>query len=335
MGTSSGKPPIRMAQYGTKHAHAPGVLSVMLADAEVELTGVFEPDPERLRQLQQAGEKPWSDVNWYDDPSEFLDDPTITAVASEGGNAESLDHTDAIIDAGKHAFYDKPAGDDYARFESIIARAREKSLLVQMGYMFRYHDGFERILNWANSGLLGHVFSVRAHISTSIPSQYRASLAQFAGGVYFDLAGHMIDLVVHILGRPERITSFMQHADKSGVDIPDNTLSVFEYDAALGFIDIAAMEAPPMARRFEVYGTEGSAIMQPFEPADTLRLCLLKPKAGFPSGVSILKLEARPRYVASLEAFVRDLRGEKQPDRTLDHELMVQETLLRATGRIQ
>ena len=124
MGTSSGKPPIRMAQYGTKHAHAPGVLSVMLADAEVELTGVFEPDPERLRQLQQAGEKPWSDVNWYDDPSEFLDDPTITAVASEGGNAESLDHTDAIIDAGKHAFYDKPAGDDYARFESIVARAR-------------------------------------------------------------------------------------------------------------------------------------------------------------------------------------------------------------------
>ncbi|MCY3801244.1 MAG: Gfo/Idh/MocA family oxidoreductase [Chloroflexi bacterium] len=335
MSTNSGKPPIRMAQYGTKHAHARGVLSVMLADNEVEVTGVFEPDPEQRIQLEQAGEKPWSEVNWYDDPSEFLDDPTITAVASEGSNAESLDHTDAIIDAGKHAFYDKPAGDDYGRFESIVACAKEKSLLVQMGYMFRYHDGFERILSWANSGVLGHVFSVRAHISTSIPNEYRAALAEFKGGVFYDLAGHVIDLVVYILGRPKEVTSFMQNSDTSGPPIPDNTLSVFEYDAALGFIDIAAMEAPPMARRFEVYGTEGSAIMEPFEPADTLRLCLREPKAGFPAGVSILKLEARPRYVKSLEAFVSDIRGEKQPDRSLDHELLVQETLLRATGRIE
>ena len=89
-----------------------------------------------------------------------------------------------------------------------------------------------------------------------------------------------------------------------------------------------------MARRFEVYGTEGSAILEPFEPADTIRLCLLKPGANFPAGGSMVKLEARPRYVASLEAFVRDLRGEKKPDRTLDHELLVQETLLRATGKL-
>ena len=221
MSTNSGKPAIRMAQYGTKHAHARGVLSVMLADSEVDVTGVFEPDAERRIQLEQAGEKPWSEVNWYDDPSEFLDDPTITAVASEGSNAESLDHTDAIIDAGKHAFYDKPAGDDYGRFESIVARAKEKSLLIQMGYMFRYHDGFERILSWANSGVLGHLFSVRAHISTSIPNEYRAALAEFKGGVFYDLAGHVIDLVVYILGRPKEVTSFMQNADTSGPPIPD------------------------------------------------------------------------------------------------------------------
>ena len=90
-----------------------------------------------------------------------------------------------------------------------------------------------------------------------------------------------------------------------------------------------------MARRFEVYGDEGSAIMEPFEPAKTLRLCLAEAKDGYPAGVSVLKLEDRPRYVAGLAAFVQDVRGEKRPDRSLDHELMVQETLLRATGAIQ
>ncbi|MEZ4663740.1 MAG: hypothetical protein R2911_39910 [Caldilineaceae bacterium] len=34
-----------------------------------------------------------------------------------------------------------------------------------------------------------------------------------------------------------------------------------EYENALAFIDIAAMEARPMKRRFEVYGTHGSAIL--------------------------------------------------------------------------
>jgi len=36
-----------------------------------------------------------------------------------------------------------------------------------------------------------------------------------------------------------------------------------------------------------------------------------------------------------LEAFVGVLSGERAPDRTLDHELLVQETLLRAVGKIE
>ena len=114
----------------------------------------------------------------------------------------------------------------------------------------------------------------------------------------------------------------------------NNTLGVFEYDNAMAIIDIAAMEPRPTARRFEVYGSIGSAIMEPMEPAETLRLTLMERRGEYQEGVSIIDLEARPRYVASLEAFVKDIRGEKEPDRSLDHELLVQETLLRAIGHI-
>ena len=43
-------------------------------------------------------------------------------------------------------------------------------------------------------------------------------------------------------------------------------------------------------------------------------------------------VEKRPRYVESLCALVADIRGEKMPDPSLDHEFTVQETVLRATG---
>ena len=42
---------IRMAQYGTKHGHATGKLKAMIDHPQVEVTGVYEPDPERRRQL--------------------------------------------------------------------------------------------------------------------------------------------------------------------------------------------------------------------------------------------------------------------------------------------
>jgi predicted dehydrogenase len=330
---------IRMAQYGTRHGHAKGVLQVMLAHPDVEVVGVYEPDTERKEHLAGSGDATWSSVRWFDNPSEFLDDPGVVAVASEGANKESLGFTEEIVAAGKHAFYDKPAGDDYARFERVVEQARRKGLFLQMGYMFRNHDGFERIANWARSGFLGHVFQVRAHMSTWIPETNaenhvlgRDGVGHHRGGILYDLGGHVLDQIVWILGRPNRVTSFMQNAASESRDFMDNTLAVLEYAGALATVDIAAMETRPMARRFEVYGTEGSAIMEPFEPADKIRLCLDKAKDGYPAGVTWVDVEDRPRYVESFARFVKNLKGEAKPDRSQEHELLVQETLMRCTG---
>ena len=158
-------------------------------------------------------------------------------------------------------------------------------------------------------------------------------LASFDGGVFYDLCGHVLDQVVWTLGRPERVTPFMQRVrpDSSFVD---NGVAVLEYPGALAIVDIAGIEVAPRPRRYEVYGSRGWAIMEPMEPAETVRLSLDSARGGFLEGEQTLTLEARPRYVASLEAFVRTLRGEQAPDRTLEHERIVQETILRATGAI-
>ena len=93
-----------------------------------------------------------------------------------------------------------------------------------------------------------------------------------------------------------------------------------------------------MARRFEVYGTEGSAIItEPFEPGQQIRLCLRQEAGDYRAGEQLIQLEGQGRqrlYELELESFCQVLRGDKAPDRSLDHELLVQETLLRATGGI-
>ena len=327
----------RMAQYGTKHGHAAGKLASMLDNPRVEVAGVYEPDIERRHQLSREN-GPYRGVRWFESERAMLEDPGIVAIASEGLNDESLDQTEEIVASGKHVWYDKPAGDDWDQWQRVMAEAQDKSLLIQMGYMFRYHDAFRQIHRWARSGLLGDIFSVRAHMSTWLPEAAQHVINVHSGGIFYDLAGHMLDQIVWLLGRPVKITSFLRNDSGVVPGFEDNTLCVFEYGNAMAFVDIAAMETRPMARRFEVYGLKGSAIItEPFEPGARIRLCLDGARDGYDEGEQTVAVRSRSRrelYDLELEAFLDTIAGDKLPDRPRQHELLVQETLLRATGTL-
>ncbi|MGY8827043.1 MAG: Gfo/Idh/MocA family protein [Candidatus Latescibacterota bacterium] len=329
---------LRMAQYGTKHGHASGKMKAMQDCVDVEVVGIYEPDTERRRAVEESD--PYAGVRFFDSAEEMLGDSSIEAIASEGLNAESLQQTATIVEAGKHVWYDKPAGDDWACWQQVVAQAEANKLYIQMGYMLRYHDGFSQIAEWAKGGLLGDIYSVRAHMSTNLTPEGREVIGRsHKGGIFYDLAGHMLDQVVWILGRPQKTTAFLRNDSGVVENFSDNTLGVFEYEKAMAWVEIAAMEPRPMARRFEVYGSVGSAVLvEPFEPGHTIRLCLEEARDGFFQGEQMLSIEGTSRqttYERELEAFVGVVRDGRSPDRPLEHELLVQETLLRATGYIE
>lgn len=325
---------IRMAQYGTGHGHAAGKLQSMLTHPDVQCVGVYEPDAARRSALEHA-DGPYAGFRWFDRMEDMLGDPAVVAVASEGRNDESLAQTEEIVRAGKHVWYDKPAGDDWPAWQRVAGLADQANLQVQMGYMFRYHDGFCKIADWARSGMLGSVFSIRAHMSTNVPVSSREVISAHRGGIFYDLAGHMLDQVVWILGRPVNVTAFLRNETGEVPAFADNGLGVFEFEQAMATVDIAAMEPSPPARRYEVYGTEGSAILiEPFEPGTEIRLVLTEARNGYPAGESRVSVAGRSRqalYDLELASFLWTISGKQQPDRPLSHELLVQETLLRAT----
>jgi predicted dehydrogenase len=329
---------LRMAQYGTKHGHAGGKLLSMLKHPEVEVVGVYEPDAARRAEVAQR--ESYGQARWIEDKREMLDDPTIVAIASEGQNSESLAQSEEIVNAGKHIWYDKPAGDNWAHYQRVMKKVQEKGIHWQMGYMFRYQHAFVQVNEWAKNGLLGDIFSVRAHMSTWLNEAQRKVIGQdHKGGILYDLGGHMLDQICWLLGRPNRVTSYMHNHTRLVPEFMDNTLGVFEFDKAIAFLDIAAQEPRPMARRYEVYGTKGSAIIiDRFDPAGGLRLCLEEAGGGYPKGVSFVDVPDQDRqdmYDLEFEAFVKVIKGEQGPDRPLEHDIVVQETLLRATGGIQ
>ena len=176
---------IRFAQYGISHGHAAGKASVIKSNDDVDFAGVYEPSAE-----------------------EMLEDETIVAVAAQGRVSENLEFARAALERGKHVWLDKPAGDDLEAFRAVLDIAREKALCIQLGYMFRYNAGFQFLIDWANSGKLGDIFSIRGRISSSRsdPESWKLkdSRGEREGGIMFILACHLIDIVIAILGRPER-----------------------------------------------------------------------------------------------------------------------------------
>ena len=327
---------IKLAQYGISHDHASGKTRVMQENDEVEFCGIFEPTPD-LRNAR-GKEPPYASARWFSSKEEMLEDETIVGIAIQGRVSENLGFAREALEHGKHVWLDKPAGDDLEAFRAILDLAEEKGLLVQLGYMFRYNAGFQFILDWVWSGRLGDIFSVRGRIasggSTEAEWERWDSRGEREGGIMFILACHLIDIFVALLGRPERVTPFLRNEDKAFPWYRDNTASIFEYPGAMAIIESTGLEVSSGAsRRLEVYGTRGSAILEPLEPP-ALRLCLDEERDGYAEGWQTVPVENRPRYVESLRAFIADIRGEKSPDRSLDHEFTVQETVLRAASMI-
>ena len=112
----------------------------------------------------------------------------------------------------------------------------------------------------------------------------------------------------------------------------NNNVAIFEYDSGQAILESTALEVSSgQSRRIEVYGTNGSIIMEPFEPPQ-LRLCLDADRDGYKKGWQVVEVESRPRYVESLSSFIANVQGHKSADRSLNHEYLVQETILRASG---
>src|SRR5947199_313820 len=118
------------------------------------------------------------------------------------------------IAAGKHVHLDKPAGDSMTQYRKLLDAAAKKNLLVQMGYMYRYSPAVVLLRQFLKDGWLGDVFEVHTVMSKVVGDAERKNLAQFPGGIMFELGCHVIDQVIAVLGKPDRVHAFPRHSGK-------------------------------------------------------------------------------------------------------------------------
>ena len=320
---------IPCAILGTGHGHAVGKLRVLQQSADWDLVGVCEPDPDL--EVRRKADAAFAGVRWLSE-SEVLEDPGVKMIAVEGAVPHLLDLGEKAVEAGKHIHLDKPAGTSLSQFRALLDSAERQGLIVQMGYMFRYNPGFDLVRRAVREDWLGEIHYLHGSINSNIEPARRKGLAFHPGGFMFELAGHVMDMLVLIMGRPEKVTPFIRHDGVYDDGLMDNTLAVLEYARSVAVIEASAIEVGAADRRhFEVCGSRGSIILQPLEPP-AVRLYLDQARGGYAKGWQSVGITDIPRYVRDLEELARCLRGEQEFPYSKRHDYIAQETLLRASG---
>ena len=320
------KAPIKIAQIGTGHAHA-SKLSVFRASPDYEVIGVAEPDSE-LRKKAQSQEL-YRGLPWMTQ-EELLKRPGLQMVLVETRVRDLLNTAEACVNAGKHIHLDKPAGESLPHLRRILDSAARQKLLVQMGYMFRYNPAVVLLRDFLRQGWLGKVFEVHAVMSKVVDPASRRELAEYPGGIMFELGCHVMDLVVGILGKPDTVTPFIQHSSPINDKLADNMLAVLSYPQAIASVKASAQEFDGGDRRhLVVCGTEGTYHIQPLDNPSAI-VTLSQPRGDYKKGRQEIAFPKYVRYVDDAADMARIIRGEKPADFSYEHDLNVQRALLEA-----
>jgi predicted dehydrogenase len=323
---------IRTGILGIQHSHLTGKLQAMYDNPAYEVVCYAEPDDAtRKARAEQPLLKNLRAVQ----ADELIGDKSLDLVVFEGEVKDAVPLARRVLEAGKHLHLEKPPGNTLQPFREIVEIARRGNRRLQLGYLWRHHAGVEAALTAFREGWLGEVFMIRAIINSDRDGVQRAVEARYAGGSMFELGGHMIDRVIAFLGRPARVHHWLRHDTSIRDTLKDNTLAVFEYPSAIAtVISSARTVAASHQRSLEIIGTDGSILIQPMEPAPVLRVHLRNARGPYKAGAQEIRLPPQPRFIADFEELARAIQSGGALRYSWDHELLLQETLLRASGEI-
>lgn len=323
--------PIKIGQIGTANQHAYKMGTLRKLTDLFEVVGFVEDNPNLRENAQKSDCFKGLKVMSMD---ELLAVPGLQAVSVETEERVNIPPALRCIQAGKHIHLDKPCGESLPAFKQLLDEAKAKNLTVQVGYMYRNNPAIQFCIKSVKEGLIGNVFDLDASMGRYDGQGYRNTIKSYKGGIAYILACHLVDVVVSLMGVPEKVTPYLRQTRADGV--LDNCLAVFEFpDNKLATIRTAITEAQGFQQRhLKVMGDKGSIIIQPIESkgnmsGGVLQLALEEDRGGYKKGIQTIKQPPlKDRYIDQWKEFAAVLNGTMVNPYTYEHDYDVHKCFL-------
>lgn len=330
---------IKIGQIGVCHEHAEGKIQTLRKMSDVfEIVGVV--DDRATRSPRFAGDNlaSYEGLKWMTE-EELLNVPGLQAVTVETPNDDLVSTALRCMEHNLAMHVDKPPGYDLVRYDTLLRGCASRGIPFQIGYMFRNNPAFQFSLEAARKGWLGEIFEVQASMSHNYGGEaYQHYLGRLQGGIMFNLGCHLIDFIVALMGRPDRITPFLKSTPGLPDAIKNNGLAILEYPHATATIRACSLEVGGLNhRRLKICGTKGTIELSPLERFDgqplQMRMTLLEGNEVYPSGSHVIDTGTKlDRYQDQLLELAAIICGERANPYTREHDTLVHETVLGAAG---
>ena len=327
---------IKIGQIGIGHNHAAAKMEAVRKLPELfEVVGYAEENEEWIT---KRGNLPAYKGLKRLSVDEIIEKSDAILVECDVWNLTAI--AQKCIDAGKHIHLDKPASGTLTEYKHLLDTAREKNLTVQLGYMYRYNPEIKKIIEMVKRGELGEIYSVTAEMSTRHSDEYREWLNHFRGGNMYIFGCHLADLILLILGSPEKVISHIGSSNMNGITAPDLCSASLFYKNAIARIFVSSVEANGWGRRtLSVAGSKGTVELRPIESPEKLTFARLGDgKEYFDDYAKPLETEHLPdncRYDEMMQNFYSFVTGKAQNPFTYEHEYALQEVLDKVVGGVK
>lgn len=144
-------------------------------------------------------------IEWRDKQSDLIRDDTVGAIDVCVPTPHHYEVIDYALECGKHVFCEKPLTLSLGEARAIKKKAQRLSKIVAIGYLYRFHPGFQLIKKILDEGIIGDpyyaIFRLGGRGSHSLWKHRKAK----GGGVVNEMFVHMCDLMMWYFGELRKI----------------------------------------------------------------------------------------------------------------------------------
>ncbi len=212
-------------------------------------------------------------------------DAAIVAVP----HSDIYDISKKLINKKKHILIEKPGAKNLNEIKNLYFLAKNKKIIVSVGYNLRFHDSIIDAQKMIQNGIIGNLMYVRARYGhgarLGYNKEWRMNKRISGGGQMIDQGSHLIDLSRIFLGEFDKVKGILKNYFwKSNVE--DNAFMVLENkkNKKVAFLHTSCTEWKNIFS-FEIFGKKGKILIEGLNGSyglEKLTLYKMKKKMGKP-----------------------------------------------------
>ena len=229
---------------------------------EMGVTHITACDPDEKQ--REETQRLFPGIKVAADYREELQNYTYNAVFIFTPTGMHLSMAKEALKAGCHVFIEKPLANSSVGVEELKELAREKGLLVMVGFCFRYHEVLKKAKNMLEQGLIGRVVNIRALMGEPFaliqPNYLNMYYSKYSGA--FELV-HDLDLALWYSGQDvEEVHAVYGSFSDMGMESPDSIELLLRFKDRMAASVHLDFYQYPRRRQIELIGVKGTIIVE-------------------------------------------------------------------------